>query len=519
MNSKDIVVIGTGMSALGSIFALIEAGIKPTVIDAGSLKDIEVPEMFSHLKKKFPKDWLEQDRSNLINTLRVNKREIPKKLSFGSSDVYGTESKSYRGVKNPAYSHFVGGFSHVWGGSALITPVEEFRDWPILPKLMTKYFEKSLEILPYAANSSGLDVHFGKPKFDTSLNISAKDKVYLDKLSSNLHGDVFVGQSRLLVHSTGEKNCRYCGFCMTGCVYSSIFKSSEIISQLKNQGKIELLDNYILHRFSERRGIVSLELYSKKDRKLVVKNFDVMYLGAGASETTRIILNSVKTFNSVNLHGRGSCIVPLLSLRSKLVEWPSVNTLPAIFIEFRDTKLGAWTHVQMTNQNEFIYKTLGFFKKGKIPKWRRFIAANISTLMINNNAEYGVLYTFTKHKDNQNEVSIEFSTQGSKMLFLYKAFKYSLKIAVALKIVPLFFLTKMNYQTYHIGGSFPMRTSPSASNETDTLGRLTEFENVHIIDSSAFPSIPSTTIGILLTANAWRITDESISYLDNVEKK
>ena len=510
MRQKNIAVVGTGMSALGSILALLEAGFKPIVIDAGSLSDKEIPSTFQHLKDLLPEKWERSDISSLIHTLNASTRRLPRKLSFGSSDAYGSNSKLYSGKRMPAYSHFLGGLSHVWGGSALVPPSEELRDWPIKPDEMASYFQKSLRALPYAANSSNLDVHFGKPPTNTGLNISKRDKKYLGRLEKRMTGDVFVGQSRLLVHSNGKNSCKYCGFCMTGCVYSSIFKSSEMITHLVSLGKISLLENHVLHHISEKSGVVFLELQNKVSGKVITREFDKVYLAAGAAESSRIILNSLKSLQSVTLTGRGSCIVPLFSLTSEPMQWPFVNTLPAIFIEFLDRKIGAWTHVQMTNQNELIYKAFGLFKQGPVPKWRRYIAANVSTLMINDNSQYGVTYTFTKIKNVPNKVLVSFSTKGSKAKFLLKTFRYSLRIAYASKIVPLFMFTKLNNQTHHLGGSFPMTVNPSKVNETDKLGRLREFENLHIVDSSIYPSIPSTTLAILLTANAWRITEASL---------
>ena len=51
--------------------------------------------------------------------------------------------------------------------------------------------------------------------------------------------------------------------------------------------------------------------------------------------------------------------------------------------------------------------------------------------------------------------------------------------------------------------------------ETDTLGQLNGFENLHIVDSSVLPNLPSTTIGILSMANAYRIAELSFSNLDH----
>lgn len=510
MTLKKIAVVGTGMSALGSILALVEAGIKPTVIDAGSLKDTKIPLNFNHLKELEPKEWTLKDHSSLIDTLRASTRNLPQKLSFGSADVYGTSQDLYCGNKIPPYSHFMGGFSQVWGGSALVTPREELRNWPIEPGEMDPYFEKVLKVLPYAANSSKLDLHFGKPAINNGLKISKRDKKYLDKLEKKLKGNVFVGQSRLLVHSRGEKSCRYCGYCMTGCSYSSIFKSSEIIEHLSFTNKINLLEFQVLNKISEKNGIVQLELNNKMDNMPSTKEFDKVYLAAGAAETSRIILNSTTSIPSVTLHGRGSCVVPLFSFSTRNMEWPFVSTLPAIFVEFLDKKNNSWAHIQITNQNELIYKAFGLSKNFQKSKMIRFVASNISTLMINDNSQYGVKYTLSKSRETPSGVYVEFSTKGSSTKFLGKAFKYSLKIAYVLKVFPLLFFTKINRNTYHLGGSFPMSTNCTKAHETDKLGRIRDFENVHLVDSSAYPSMPSTTLGILLTANAWRIVENSI---------
>ena len=78
MTLKNVAVVGTGMSALGSILALVDAGLKPIVIEAGSLKDIEIPPTFGHLKDLPPKSWSGTDRLNLIGTLSATTRGLPR---------------------------------------------------------------------------------------------------------------------------------------------------------------------------------------------------------------------------------------------------------------------------------------------------------------------------------------------------------------------------------------------------------------------------------------------------------
>jgi choline dehydrogenase-like flavoprotein len=56
----------------------------------------------------------------------------------------------------------------------------------------------------------------------------------------------------------------------------------------------------------------------------------------------------------------------------------------------------------------------------------------------------------------------------------------------------------------HIGGTFPMKEQPT-NFESDCFGRPYGLQNIHIVDASAFPSIPATSITLTAMANAHRI--------------
>ena len=62
--------------------------------------------------------------------------------------------------------------------------------------------------------------------------------------------------------------------------------------------------------------------------------------------------------------------------------------------------------------------------------------------------------------------------------------------------------------SFHCGGTFPMRDSPSGL-ESDTLGRPAGLRRVYLVDASVFPSIPATTITLSVMANAHRIATQS----------
>jgi choline dehydrogenase-like flavoprotein len=53
-----------------------------------------------------------------------------------------------------------------------------------------------------------------------------------------------------------------------------------------------------------------------------------------------------------------------------------------------------------------------------------------------------------------------------------------------------------------------MCATPVLETDTDTDGRPKGWQRIHIVDSSVFPSLPGTTIGLLAMANAARIASE-----------
>jgi choline dehydrogenase-like flavoprotein len=72
--------------------------------------------------------------------------------------------------------------------------------------------------------------------------------------------------------------------------------------------------------------------------------------------------------------------------------------------------------------------------------------------------------------------------------------------------VPLSLMMKIGMpgEGSHIGGSLPMRKYPRAF-ETDNLGRLAAWPNVHIVDASVLPRLPAASYTYTIMVNAHRI--------------
>jgi choline dehydrogenase-like flavoprotein len=64
-------------------------------------------------------------------------------------------------------------------------------------------------------------------------------------------------------------------------------------------------------------------------------------------------------------------------------------------------------------------------------------------------------------------------------------------------------------KSYHFGGSFP-HSETCGGLATDRLGRLRDWDNIHLVDASVFPEVPATTFTLTVMANAHRVASEAI---------
>jgi choline dehydrogenase-like flavoprotein len=87
-----------------------------------------------------------------------------------------------------------------------------------------------------------------------------------------------------------------------------------------------------------------------------------------------------------------------------------------------------------------------------------------------------------------------------------------LTVAPALDLWPILPKTSVSAaaKSYHFGASFPHADRPGETT-TDRLGRLPQWENIHLIDASVFPDIPATTFTLTVMANAHRIAFETLA--------
>ena len=134
---SQVVVVGSGLSAVGAIRALVSKGIKPLVLDIGTTLPSESVNIKRILSSKNPSDWNKSDLGVYVGTDDTSaKGLVPRKTTFGSDYFYSGSrnlpiSETACERSSPPNSEALGGFSAGWGAAFLPPASSDLADWPI----------------------------------------------------------------------------------------------------------------------------------------------------------------------------------------------------------------------------------------------------------------------------------------------------------------------------------------------------------------------------------------------------
>lgn len=524
MKNKSVAIIGSGLSAVSAAKALISRGVKPVILDVGEEIEEDRKNLILKLSKISHKNWLDLDRERITNNDTVNNFSTLKKLAFGSDYFYSNKASIRSGQKDtfiiPPSTHAAGGFSVAWGAASLLPDDSDLTEWPISRSDLLKYYEYAMEDIAISSESD--DLNFFSPilaanQCQSKASTEATD--LLDRLNHSYKHDprILFGKARLLVNFDQSKasGCRYCGCCMSGCVYGAIYTSGDDLKKLVKEGKVEYRPGIEVVKLVEIGESIKIIAKNKSNNNLEESMIvNKVFMGAGVINSTRIVMESKNYFeNKVTLKTTSSFVVPILKFKRTEIQWPETNTMPSVFIEIKNQKLGDhWMHCQISSPNELVLNKMKInFKniRSYFSRLKKYFLGYFIVAHCNIHSNYGVSYNFFMSHNKK----LCFSKNDSRNASLaIKSALYELKkIFNKINYFPLTMIAKssINNISYHQGCTMPMKFLPTNDMDTDILGRPKGFKNLHIIDSSIFPSLPATSIGVVAMVNAYRIAKEA----------
>jgi len=233
--------------------------------------------------------------------------------------------------------------------------------------------------------------------------------------------------------------------------------------------------------------------------------------------STRIMLETMAMYDvPVRLKESSKFAMPFLRWDHAPLQWPGVNTLAGVFLEACFPELSSrWLHVQISSPNEFVLQKVRAMSGRRLNLMGRVASPVLGRLMI----AYGGL-----HSDHSHEIELRLLRRaGASSLSASRIDAHDTDRLIdgfARRLASCggsfrtrFVLGMLRRQpaglTAHYGGSFPMSSAPGSPLSTDTLGRPVRHRRVHLVDGSIFPSVPGTTVALLIMANAHRIASDA----------
>lgn len=518
-----IYVIGSGPAGVSAALALLKKGRRVTLLDAGFELEPERAAVVEKLRTTPKHRWNPKEVGALRENMTAGIGGVDLKRVYGSDYPYRGMDR-YQPVRQQrakmVRSLAKGGLSTVWGGSILPYRAQDIRDWPIAIRDLEPHYRAVLSFMVHSGRKDALDAVL--PLYDERYQElepcrqSAALMKDLERYRKPLDSEKLIfGQSRLAVGQNPEKagcECFYCGLCLYGCPYGSIYSSAATIEALAGCERFDYLQGVMVERIEEKSGQIVIHAKNMADSADLAFRAERVFLAAGLLSSTRILLESLNAWNvPLTIRHSEHFQLPLLRYRTtRGVLREPLHTLSQVYLELLEGSVSDRTvHMQVYGYND-LYQEVMKRLFGKLPDaFPGIYEALMGRLLIIK----GYLPS-----DISSRIVVRLEPGAGGRLVLEGRPNAAARRAVCriglklwknrrcLKALPLLPMVRIGLPGTgnHSGGSFPMSKRP-ARFETDTLGKPPGFDNLHVVDSTIFPSIPATTITFTIMANAHRI--------------
>lgn len=504
------IVVGSGPAGVSVAMALIARGENVTMVDGGQTMSADLIERQSTFAAKPPEDWTTAEveawqkpqlerAEDLAMRHGSTHAQVPKDKTFDPSNHFAGRA-----------SHAVGGLSNVWGAAVLPYRQEDIGAWPIRAQDLAPHYQAVAQFMPISGPSGG-DLQDLFPAFNADALSPIEPGPQGDALLARLNAKrgkladdgVRFGPARQAVSG----GCHLCGQCLHGCPWSMIYSTHQTLAALKTSERFTYRPGAMVDRVSEDGEFSRVHLNDGSELSA-----DRVFIAAGVYETARMVLNSVpETTSALTLQDSRQVFLPMLH-RWRTGADPSsgkLHTLAKVFVEIDDADVSPFlTHSQIYSWNEFYAREMSANYGRMLPGSSALFAAISKRLL--------VAQTFV-HSDHCDQVELRLDPRTRRLRTsilsnpdmvptIDRATKALARAMSKAGLQPLSIAKRLEGPgaSFHTGGTLPMSDTPRAL-QTDTLGRLSGFKNVHVVDASILPSIPASTITFSVMANAHRI--------------
>ena len=313
--------------------------------------------------------------------------------------------------------------------------------------------------------------------------------------------------------SGGSCTCRYCGYCLDGCAYGSIFNPRAAWKRFELEG-VPIHKGFYALEFQETSAGVTLVAVDIRDGSVRQWHPRRLFLGTGAIGTTRLLARSLGIINKpIRIQDSQYFFFPLLSYR-RAKDLAVRFTLADAFVEILNSHISRhYVHFQVYGLNDIFRQTIRSIIPS--PFRYRFLLDIVESRFylfqgfLHSSDSCHLELSITSCEATKDRIEIRGIDEPGAINVAKRAQALLRRSLAGFGLVPPLYLTMVPPgRSFHAGGSFPMGAN-DAIYTSDLLGRPAGLKRVHVLDAATFPSIPATTITYTAMANADRVINET----------
>ena len=302
----------------------------------------------------------------------------------------------------------------------------------------------------------------------------------------------------------------------------SIYSASHTFDKLIAQGRIRYFGGLLAYRLSESGDNAKVDAWEDAASSTRTFEADKIYVACGAFGTTRLVLASLKLYDHpIALDESMQFVLPFLSAKRT----PNPRTVKSFTLNQFNMAVSIDEIGRDVAQVHF-YASHPEYRYA-LPAPLRMRVANPAAMELLRHVTLGLGYLPSWASPRVRAVAkrptasdllpdLEIGPENpatSRIPMLREVFQRITRAAPYLDLMPVkaaHFISAPG-KSYHFGGSFS-HTKPGQGDflNSDRLGRVKEWSNIHMVDGSVLPSIPAITFTLTVMANAHRIAEESV---------